>query len=178
MLAGVGGEAGAARRAVEERAAEHRDEIVVRRRDVAVADVQVGGEVGAVQAVDDAGVWGGEGDGRRGGRDVGWGKREGRVPSRVGEREGAVRAVVVEARRTSKREHYLRTRGLALGVGEGEIRILRERGRAMLGRCRGMMSAPRRGNTTGRRVDTRARGREGSGTTSNLERVGEQRACS
>ena len=83
MPAGVGGEAGAARRAVEERAAEHRDEIVVRRRDVAVADVQVGGEVGAVQAVDDAGVWGGEGDGRRGGlrRWVGKKRGTGAVPS-------------------------------------------------------------------------------------------------
>ena len=50
---------------------------------------------------------------------------------------GAVRAVVVEARRTSKREHYLRTRGLALGVGEGEIRILRERGG---GRCWGVVA--------------------------------------
>ena len=44
-----------------------------------------------------------------------------------------MRAVVVEARRTSKREHYLRTRGLALGVGEGEIRILRERGAGDVG---------------------------------------------
>ena len=92
MPAGGGGEAGAARRAVEERAAERRDEIVVRRRDVAVADVQVGGEVGAVQAVDDAGVWGGEGDGRRGGmrRWVGKKRGTGAVPSwrTRGERRG------------------------------------------------------------------------------------------
>ena len=90
MPAGMGWEGGAARRAVEERAAERLDEIVVRRGDVAVAEVQVGGEVGAVQVVDDAGVWGGGvGDGRRGGmRRWGEGKRAGRVPPRVGEREG------------------------------------------------------------------------------------------
>lgn len=173
MPAGVGGEAGAARRAVEERAAERRDEIVVRRRDVAVADVQVGGEVGAVQAVDDAGVWGGEGDGRRGGmrRWVGkkrgtgavpsWrtrGERRGRWSSRLGAPASANTIFErVDLPSASARARYASCASGGGGRGWGVV----------AGLCQ-----LRDGETRRDVASTRAREvARGSGTTSNLERV-------